>query len=93
MRNLTSEPTSGPKGEGFATRAAVSLEVRDAKGKLIDQSDPADYRLRVPVARYEHNDFNRTPPRDYWRRYRLSVPPTAGVYTLTVEVKDPVAKT
>jgi hypothetical protein len=88
IRHLSSEPTTGSKGEGFATRAAVSLEVRDAKGKLIDQPDPNDHRLRVPIRREEHTDFGRTPPRDYWRRYRMVVPPMAGVYTVTVEVKD-----
>jgi hypothetical protein len=88
VRHLTSEPTAGTKGDGFSTRAAVSIEIRDAKGRVIDQPDPADHRLRVPVRREEHTDFSRTPPRDYWRRYRIVVPPAAGVYTATIEVRD-----
>lgn len=93
VRHLTSEPTAGPKGDQFATRAIVSVEIRDAKGRVIDQPDPADHRLRVPVRREEHTDYSRTPPRDYWRRYRVVVPPTAGVYTATVEVRDATGRT
>ena len=89
VRHMTSETTSTPKGEMFTVRAVTSLEIRDAKGRLIDQPDPADHRLRVPVRREEHADPPaRTPPRDYWRRYRIVVPPVAGVYTVTVEVTD-----
>ena len=43
----------------------------------------------MPVRREEYKDFGRTPPRDYWRRIRLVVPPAAGVYTVTVDVQDP----
>ena len=90
VRHMTSEPATGPHGEGFLTRAAVSLEVRDAKGKLIEQTDPENWRLRVPVARFDHADFTRSPLRDYSRAYQISVPAQPGVYTVTVEVKDPV---
>lgn len=89
VRNIGSEPAAGPHGEGYLSRAAVSLEVRDATGKLVEQTDPADWRRRVPVARFEHADHTRSPLHDYSRTYRISVPSQPGVYTVTVEVRDP----
>lgn len=90
VRHLQGEPASGPRGEGFVTRAAVNLEVRDANGRLIEQPDPSDWRRRVPMLRFEHSDFTRAPLRDYSRVYQFPVPAQPGVYTVTVEVKDPV---
>jgi hypothetical protein len=92
MRNLGSEPVSGPSGESYLCRAAVCLEVRDATGKLIEQTDPSDWRRRVAIARFEHADHTRSPLHDYYRTYRISVPAQPGVYTVTVEVKDPSGK-
>jgi hypothetical protein len=91
VRHLTSEPTTTAKGEQFTTRAVLSVEIRDAKGRIIDQPDHDDHRLRVPVRREECVEVTRTPPRDYWRRIRVFVPPAAGVYTATVEVRDVVS--
>jgi hypothetical protein len=89
LRHITSESGAGPNGEGFVSRAVVSLEVRDSGGRLIEQTDPTDWRRRVLVARFEHTDHTRSPLRDYSRTYRISVPTQPGVYTVTVEVKDP----
>ena len=89
MRHVGSEPANGPDGEGFVSRAIVGLEVRDAAGRLIEQTDPTDWRRRVTVARFEHTDYTRSPLRDYSRTYRISVPSQPGVYTVTVEVRDP----
>jgi len=89
LRNIGSEPVAGPAGETYLCRAIVSLEVRDATGNLVEQTDPADWRRRVPVARFEHADHTRSPLHDYSRTYRISVPAQPGVYTVTVEVKDP----
>lgn len=89
IRHVGSEAASGPDGEGFVSRAVVSLEVRDSGGRLIEQTDPTDWRRRVSVARFEHTDYTRSPLRDYSRTYRISVPSKPGVYTVTVEVKDP----
>lgn len=90
MRHISCEPATGPNGEGFVSRAVVSLEVRDAGGRLVEQTDPSDWRRRVPVARFEHVDYTRSPLHDYSRTYRISVPAQPGVYTVTVQVKDPV---
>ena len=90
VRNVGSAPCAGPAGEGYVSRAVVALEVRDAKGTVVEQTDPADYRQRVAVARFEHTDHTRSPLRDYSRTYRIKIPPNPGVYTVTVEVKDPV---
>jgi hypothetical protein len=89
LRHVGSEPATGPDGEGFVSRAVVDLEVRDAAGRLIEQTDPTDWRRRVSVARFEHTDYTRSPLRDYSRTYRISVPSKPGVYTVTVEVRDP----
>lgn len=88
LKNVGSEAASGPAGEAYLSRVIVSLEVRDATGKLVEQTDPTDWRRRVPVARFEHADHSRSPLHDYCRTYRISVPTQPGVYTVTVEVKD-----
>jgi len=90
VRNVGSQPSPGPHGETYLSRATVSLEVRDATGNLVEQTDPTDWRRRVPVARFEHADHTRSPLHDYSRTYRISVPAQPGVYTVTVEVKDPI---
>lgn len=89
VRHATSEPAAGPNGEAFVTRLASTLEVRDANGRLVEQTDPADWRRRVPVARFERTDHSRSPVRDYFIKYTFPVPTAPGVYTVTVEVKDP----
>jgi hypothetical protein len=89
ISHIGSEPAAGPDGEGYVSRAIVSLEVRDAAGRLIEQTDPTDWRRRVTVARFEHTDHTRSPLRDYSRTYRISVPSQPGVYTVSVEVRDP----
>jgi hypothetical protein len=86
VRNLGCTPAS----DGYLSRAVVALEVRDAKGQLVEQVDPADYRQRVSVARWEHTERSRSPVRDYFRPYQINIPRQAGVYTVTVEVRDPV---
>ncbi|HEY3787437.1 MAG TPA: hypothetical protein VGL71_01225 [Urbifossiella sp.] len=91
VRNVGSESVPGPGGENYLSRATVSLEVRDAAGKLVEQTDPADWRCRVPVARFQYVDRTRSPLHDYYRTYRISVPTQPGVYTVTVEVKDPAS--
>lgn len=89
LKHVGSAAAAGPNGEGFESHAVVNLEVRDAGGRLIEQTDPADWRRRVPVARFEHADRTRSPLRDYSRTYRISVPSQPGVYTVTVEARDP----
>lgn len=92
LKNVGSEPVPGAGGESWLSRANVSLEVRDANGKLVEQTDPTDWKRRVPVARFEHADHSRSPLHDYCRTYRISVPAQPGVYTVTVEVKDASGK-
>lgn len=91
VRHIGSTPTTGSAGEGYVSRAVVSLEVRDAKGTVVEQTDPADFRQRVPVARWEHNEPSRSPVRDYYQPYRIRIPANPGVYTVTVEVRDPAS--
>jgi hypothetical protein len=75
--------------DGFQTRAETLLEVRDAKGQLVEQIDPGDYRQRVRVVRFLHEERSRSPVRDYFQPYQLQIPSQAGVYTVTVEVREP----
>ena len=85
MRNLGCHPS----GDGYLTRAETQLEVRDAKGLLVEQIDPNDYRQRVRVVRFPLEDRSRSPVRDYFQPYQLQIPSQAGVYTVTVEVREP----
>ncbi len=92
VRHVTAEAAAGPHGEAFVTRLVSTLEVRDANGQLVEQTDPDDCRRSVGVAKFERTDFSRTPPRDYFLKYRFPVPSAPGVYTVVVTVKDPVGQ-
>lgn len=92
VRNVGCVPASGPHGETYLSRAVVSLEVRDANQKLVEQTDLSDWRRRVTVARVEYADYTHSPLHDYFRTYRIQVPAQPGVYTVTVEVRDPAGQ-
>jgi hypothetical protein len=92
IRHVTSGPAAGPAGETYVTRLVSTLEIRDAGGKLVEQTDPDDYRRTVSVARFERADYSHTPPRDYFLKYKFPVPSVPGVYTVVVEVKDPTGQ-
>lgn len=89
VRNLLSTPTTGPHGETHLTHAKVAVEIKDAHGVLVKQPDPEDWRRRVDVARFEKKLFSRGPVHDFHILYSFPVPTTPGVYTVTVEVRDP----
>jgi len=89
VRNVGSEPVPGPRGEQFQSRLAVNIEVRDAQGNLVEQTSPNDFRRRVPIFRDSVSQHTRSQIRDFCRIYRISVPTQPGVYTVTVEVRDP----
>jgi hypothetical protein len=90
VRNLVSQPAVGPNGESFLTHARASLEIRDAHGGLVDQ--PTREGRLVPVLHSERNLFTRTPVHDFSSVCYFTVPPTAGVYTVTIKVEDSVGK-
>jgi hypothetical protein len=85
--HLVSEPTAN--GAGFVTRLASCLEIRDANGRLVEQTDPEDRRRTVPVARTERAVQSRSPLQDFHMVYRIPVPSQPGVYTVTVEIRSP----
>lgn len=89
IRHLRSEPqASGESSLRYSTRLVSSLEIRDAAGRLVDQTDPTDWRRRVPIARFERSDVSRSRVRDFFLKYRFPVPSTPGTYSVTVEVRD-----
>lgn len=77
--------------DGYVTRAETLLEVRDSKGQLVEQMDPDNYQQRVRVVRIHHEDKSRSPVRDYFKPYQIVIPSQPGVYTVTVEVRDPTS--
>jgi hypothetical protein len=86
IRHLACEPAPG---DGFLTRLVSSLEVRDANGRPVEQTDPADWRRTVTVARTERSVFSRSPLQDFYITYKIPVPAQPGVYTVTVEIRNP----
>ena len=75
LANFT--PVPAPKG-GYLVTLVSSLELRDSTGGLAWRADPKE----VP-------DLVSTPPQDYYRNFRLSVPTVPpGVYMLTVKTTD-----
>jgi hypothetical protein len=92
VRNLVSQPATGPRGETHVTYVRAAVEIRDAKERLVDQPDPDDWRRRVPVVRFEKKQFSRGPVDDFHVLYTFPVPPAPGVYTVTVELRDPAGR-
>jgi hypothetical protein len=88
VRNLTSEPA----GDEFLTYVHATVEVRDAHKELVEQIDPDDYRRRVRVVRYERRLPSRSPLHDFHILYIFSAPPAPGVYTITIELRDPTGR-
>lgn len=85
--HLVSDPAAS--GDGYVTRLVSALEIRDANGRLVEQTDPEDRRRTVPVARTERTVRSRSPLQDFYVVYRIAVPAQPGVYTVTVEVRSP----
>jgi hypothetical protein len=90
VRNLVSQPTVGPHGETYLTQARETVEIRDAYGKLIDQlTSTGQY---VPVVQDEKKLFTRTPIHEFHILYEFHVPSAPGVYTITLNIHDPVVR-
>jgi hypothetical protein len=85
--HLVSEPAAN--GNGYVTRLVSSLEIRDANGRLVEQTDPEDRRRTVSVARTERAVVSRSPFQDFHIVYRIPVPAQPGVYNVTVEIRSP----
>ena len=92
VRNLVSQPAMGPRGETHLTYARATVEVRDSYGHLVDQPDRDNWQRRVPVVRFEDKKYTRGPIQDYYILYGFAVPMTPGVYTVTVELRDPAGR-
>jgi hypothetical protein len=84
VRNLGSRPV----GDGFVTHVHAAVEIRDAHGRLVEQLAPGEVQRRVSVVRFEKQLPSRSPLHDFHILYIFSVPPTPGVYTVTVELRD-----
>ena len=77
LANFRCEPDP-PPAVGYTITLATSLELRDATGAVVWKADPKD----VP-------DKVSSPPQDYYRNFRLSVPNMpAGTYTLAIKTTD-----
>ena len=75
LANFSSVPS--PKG-GYSITLVSSLELRDSAGGLVWRADPKEVPDRV-----------LTPPQDYYRNFRLSIPAVPpGTYTLVVKSID-----
>lgn len=92
VRNLVSHPLASPTpgGDTHLTHVRAAVEVRDAHGALVEQLDSD--RRRVSVVRFEKKVFSRGPVDDFYVYYAFPVPPAPGVYTVTVELRDPAGR-
>jgi hypothetical protein len=90
VRNVPSEPVTNPaEGEGFMTRLACSLEMRDAAGNVIEIELTDTSRKRVPKLQVLKEDFTRSRLKDYFIMLWFETPSRPGTYTVTFEVRDP----
>ncbi len=88
VKNVPSEPTSSPgEGEGYVTRLACTLQLRDAAGGIVELTDQS--RRAVPALAETKRDFTRSQIRDYFLLFRFPVPGKPGEYKVVVEVRDP----
>ena len=62
--------------------------MRNAKNGLVEQIDADNWPRRVPVVHYDRRLVSHTPLHDFHVLYIFSAPATAGVYTITVELRD-----
>lgn len=85
VRHLTCEPSAK---DGFVTRQETYVEIRNAAGRFVDQTNPENPNQIVPKARYKREKVSRSPVHDYHWRYLVTMPSTPGTYTVTVEVRD-----
>jgi hypothetical protein len=92
VRNLVSQPATGPRGETHVTYVRAAVEIHDAHGKRVDQPDRDNWRNRVPVVRFEERKYTRGAVEDFHVLYGFVVPPAPGVYTVTVELRDPAGR-
>jgi len=92
VRNLTSQPAIGPRGETHLTYAQAIVEIRDAHGVRVKQRDRDGSGQWVDTVQYETKRYTRGPIHDFNMLYPFQVPTTPGVYTVTVEVRDPVGR-
>lgn len=88
VKNVPSEPTtSPPEGEGYVTRLACTLQLRDPSGVVVELLDQS--RKAVPALAETKRDFTRSPIRDYFLLFRFPVPGKPGEYKVVVEIRDP----
>lgn len=92
VRNLTSQPAPGPHGETHLTYGVARVEIRDAREVLVRQPDRQDGRRWVETVQYETRRHTRGPLHDFHMLYPFEVPKAPGVYTITLELHDPVSR-
>ena len=92
VRNLVSQPATGPQGETHLTYVRGAVEIRDAHNMIVDQPDPNEWRRRVKAVRFEEKRYSRGPVEDFHILHPFTVPSTPGVYTVTVELRDPAGR-
>lgn len=89
VRNAPSEPATAPTGvEGYVTRLAWALQIRDAAGNVVPLPG-GEARPSVPELQGTKEEFARSPMKDYFLTLQLTVPPKSGAYTVRFEVRDP----
>jgi hypothetical protein len=84
LKNLGSRPS----GDEFITHIHAVVEIRDAHGRVVEQIGRDSYRQRVPAVRFDRRLVSRSPLRDFHLVYTFSAPPAAGVYSITLELRD-----
>ena len=92
VRNLVRQPATGPGGETHLTYVRAAVEIRDAHGRPVEQPDRGNGGRRVPVVRFEERKYTRGAVEDFHILYGFVVPPAPGVYTVTVELRDPAGR-
>jgi hypothetical protein len=86
--NVPCDPETRGAVEGFLTRLDVSMQVKDDLGKVIQIVDQKTGQ-EGPRSTSEKAEFSRSPIHDYFVVAKVPAPDRSGVYTVTIELRDP----
>jgi len=83
--NVPNEPSGV---DGYATRLACTVRVRDDAGRTVELTDQGR-NMPEPILQKDKVDFSRSPVRDYYAVFWFYAPSKPGTYAVTFEVRDP----
>jgi hypothetical protein len=86
--NVPNEPDGRAGADGYSTRLACTVQVKDDAGRPVELTDQGK-KTPEPLLQKDKVDFSRSPVRDYYAVFWFYAPAKPGTYSVTFEVRDP----